>query len=105
MAVTGLLKLKIIEDCIKFEPLESLILRTVNLDYGIGLVISVWRNIIKAKLSTAKIDDHLSYLVCQKQVNSNLKDYGYLVFCYLETYAQTKDGTPNKRATELLGQL
>ena len=64
MAVTGLLKLKIIEDCIKFESLESLILRTVTSEYGIGLVISVWRNIIKAEVSTAKIDDHLSSLIC-----------------------------------------
>lgn len=98
MAVTGLLKLGIIEECIKFESVESLVVRTINNEFGIGLIISVWRNMLKAELSTAKVNDHLSSLICQKQVNSNLKDYGYLVFCYLETYGKKKD-PDHKRGT------
>ena len=84
LTLTGLIKLNIIDSCLA-NNIESTVIQFVNFDFQMGQLISIWRNLIKAGRTTPGIDRHLGTLITLKPMSKNLKDYGYLVYCYLES--------------------
>ena len=86
MLIVGLIKLEIVERCLVSPNLKQVLLKNVDENYELGLLVSIWRNIIKAN----KTDDELNSLFIRLIINKprkqlNLKDYGYLVFSYIKS--------------------
>ena len=65
-------------------------MKYVDYYYDIGELISLWRNAIKFNRTDNELNNFLSNLIALKKASHNLKDYGYLTYCYMMTYKQLK---------------
>lgn len=87
MIYTGILKLGLADEVIKSEQYNKNVLVTwIQKCNTYGLLISLWRNLLKANKSTKQLNNLLLIRIQKVNIGFNLKDFGYLIYCYTESY-------------------
>lgn len=85
MLLTGLLRLNLEKECLRKLSCQQIIEKEVLKMENCGLLISLWRNLIKAGKSDTYLNDHLAKRVLDLQLkNINFADYAYLIYCVKE---------------------
>ena len=78
--------------------MEKFVDRYVTENFEIGYLISIWRNLIREGKSNEAINKKLGDLISLRPLNQNLKDFGYLAYCYINTHGST----PNRGIGKIL---
>lgn len=99
MLLSGLLKLGIIEEVVDGDALDGLVRGFLEKATGFGLVVSLWRNLIRAGKVREGYEEMFVEKLLSCKVTGNIKDLGYLVYCY------TESPTPHPKLPTLLQTL